>query len=59
MAWTANLGGQIHHGEIRGGSVQALRDADSADDEDDGYRSGGDQDDDDEDDDDHEDRDEA
>lgn len=51
MAWTANLGGQIHHAEIRGGSVQALRDAGSADD-----REGDDQDDDD---DDHEDRDEA
>lgn len=49
MAWTANLGGQIHHSEIRGGSVQALRDAGSTDDADD----------DDGDDDDHEERDEA
>lgn len=34
MAWTANLGGQIHHSEIRGGSVQAKLDAGAVDDED-------------------------
>ena len=36
MAWTANLGGQIHHAEIRGGASQAMRDAGAADDEDGG-----------------------
>jgi hypothetical protein len=40
MAWTGNLGGQIHHSEIRGGSVQALQDAGSTDEEDDDDHAG-------------------